>query len=778
MRHAFLFDLFCTPEAMVLYLITEEGERLRLRDRFTPAIYLGGPRRALRACLQTLEKWPREVEILGETERLDFWSGESIPVMKIRVLRPYSWHRQTLRRLYKLHPDVDYYNADLLPEQHYNFERGLVPLGWCAFEADRDGWITRIECRDDEWGTDYTLPDLRTMELDGDGLLHGGRPRLDWLSARIDGIEQQFETGDPGEVVASLNRLIEREDPDIVLTHGGDDFLIPLLLILEQGARDWDGEPLRLRLDREEPPEPREIRLEGRSYFSYGRVLYQAPDYPFFGRWHIDSENSFMVEHTGLHGLVEVSRVSKLPVQRIGRRSIGTGITSIQLDFAFREGFLIPWKKSEPEGWKTAAQLLATDRGGLVYQPLTGAYEDVIEIDFVSMYPTIMSRFNVSPETVNCRCCRNEGVPEIGYTICQRREGLVSRALAPIIDKRVRYKRIRSQARRDADSEREFLVDSRQTALKWLLVCCFGYLGYRNARFGRIEAHEAVCAFARDRLMVAREVCERRGFRVLHAIVDCFWCQRDPELAHLGPPSAEEIDTLCREILEATGLPIGLEGVYKWIAFLPSRQNPEMPVPNRFFGRFEDGSVKMRGIEARRHDLPPFIRNVQKRCIDILSEARDLAEYRERVPDLLRLLSECEGALARGEVPREHLLITRRLSMDPEDYRSNNMVALAARQARLAGMERRAGMPVTYLIVRQHDRDPMQRVCLAQLLQPETIYDAAAYRRLLRRGFQTLLRVVGYDLDETPPEIPGTHPREDVRPRRNHQGDLFEPDCG
>src|SRR3972149_10490901 len=39
--------------------------------------------------------------------------------------------------------------------------------------------------------------------------------------------------------------------------------------------------------------------------------------------------------------------------------------------------------------------------------------------------------------------------------------------------------------------------DQRQAALKWCLVTSFGYLGYRNARFGKIDAHIGVCAFAR-----------------------------------------------------------------------------------------------------------------------------------------------------------------------------------------------------------------------------------------------------------------------------------------
>ena len=47
--------------------------------------------------------------------------------------------------------------------------------------------------------------------------------------------------------------------------------------------------------------------------------------------------------------------------------------------------------------------------------------------------------------------------------------------------------------------------------VKWMLVTCFGYLGYKNARFGRIEAHEAVTAYGRDKLLTAKEICEAAG---------------------------------------------------------------------------------------------------------------------------------------------------------------------------------------------------------------------------------------------------------------------------
>src|SRR5207245_2470896 len=78
-----------------------------------------------------------------------------------------------------------------------------------------------------------------------------------------------------------------------------------------------------------------------------------------------------------------------------------------------------------PEAFKTASQLIVTDKGGLTYQPLVGLYEQVGELDFSSMYPTMMARFNISPETIGCACCPDSRVPEINYTVCRRRRGLV-----------------------------------------------------------------------------------------------------------------------------------------------------------------------------------------------------------------------------------------------------------------------------------------------------------------------------------------------------------------
>ena len=71
------------------------------------------------------------------------------------------------------------------------------------------------------------------------------------------------------------------------------------------------------------------------------------------------------------------------------------------------------------------------------------------------------------------------------------------------------------------------MYDNRQIALKWILVTCFGYLGYRNAKFGTVDGHIGVCAFGRDAFLRAARISESRGFEVLHGIVDSLWLKKE-----------------------------------------------------------------------------------------------------------------------------------------------------------------------------------------------------------------------------------------------------------
>ena len=408
----------------------------------------------------------------------------------------------------------------------------------------------------------------------------------------------------------------------------------------------------------------------------------------------------------------------------------------MQLDRAFQDHILIPWRKGEPEKFKTAWDLLVADKGGLVFQPKLGIFEDIAEIDFASMYPTLMAIHNLSAETVLCECCENHRVPESGYTVCEKREGMVPKVLRPLLARRTWLKRMAKEfgvkSSEFGDIEKTFGVkkgdresgglrpepcevqgchapnvvhggmkeenlkkeeirpqndriekeeiekkresyERRQVALKWTLVTCFGYLGYRNARFGRIEAHEAVTAFGRETLLQAKEICEEAGFELLHAITDSLWIRRK-DLRE------EEVLELCRKISEATGVTMNLEGIYRWMLFLPSKGNRESPVANRYFGLFKNGKLKARGLAFRRGDMPGLIQEAQLRMLEVLAEANNADEYRSKIPEVLDLLLEYSLVLKDGRAKSEDLAIRRTISQEPNDYKVDSPIALAAQQ--------------------------------------------------------------------------------------------------
>ena len=108
--------------------------------------------------------------------------------------------------------------------------------------------------------------------------------------------------------------------------------------------------------------------------------------------------------------------------------------------------------------------------------------------------------------------------------------------------------------------------------------------GFSNSKFGRIDAHIAVCAFARDILLKTSKIAEKHGFEVIHGIVDSIWVREkngfnnNPIYSH--DPANRYMD-LKKDIEEQTGFSISFEGIYKWIVFDSSKANPQLPALNR-----------------------------------------------------------------------------------------------------------------------------------------------------------------------------------------------------
>ena len=326
----------------------------------------------------------------------------------------------------------------------------------------------------------------------------------------------------------------------------------------------------------------------------------------------------------------------------------------------------------------------------------------------------------------------------------QSREGVVPATLRPLIAKRLAIKQ--QLAGMDPRDCRYQPLKARAAGLKWLLVVCFGYLGYKNARFGRIEAHEAVTACSRDVLLATKETAEEAGYQVLHMYVDALWVKRE------GARDADAAitDADARQLLDAVaahvGLPIALEGIYRWVAFLPSRLDDRVPVPNRYFGIFVDGTIKTRGIELNRGDTPPFIAAAQQQILQILADLPQDRPLTSALPEMVSHLRRVIAALRGAQLAPEMLLVTHRVSRLPDEFRAASPAARALRQLAALGHERRPGQRIQFIYTRG---DPgVYAWDLPEELNPAAV-DVARYSDLLIRAAHTILQPLGVSKQQT-----------------------------
>ncbi len=459
-----LFDAYPGDAGIILWLLDDAGRPHRVQYRYHPAMFIAGERPAVAAAERALQQAAIKITLTPTVQR-ELMSGDEIPVTRLAVHNPLAFPT-TMRLLTKV-PGITLYNCDIAVAHLFFYDTGLFPLARCVVEH-ASGEVRAIDATTRPEEFEYALPPLVTLRIRlersaidplGASPTHG---RLGLLEVGVEGETVVLGGDDPVDLVTSLNRFLKRYDPDVILSEWGDSFLLPQLRAM--AARS--GIPFALNRAVHAGVRTRRAR----SYVTYGQVVYQAGAQMLHGRWHIDLRNSFIFGESEMAGLLEIARLARLPVQYLARTTTGTAISSMQLAQAVRDGILIPWQKSEPEAFKTASQLIVSDKGGLTYQPLVGLFEEVGELDFSSMYPTMMNRFNISPETVGCACCPDSHVPEIHYTICTRRRGLVPQVLDHLLERRAYYKRRKREVTGDARA----LYDQRQTALKWCLVTCLG----------------------------------------------------------------------------------------------------------------------------------------------------------------------------------------------------------------------------------------------------------------------------------------------------------------
>ena len=772
-----LFDIYHLKDRMILWIKEKDGNAKRMEYVWSPSIYVASDTKDELTSLIRNEKilyFVKEYEFVNrfespsdmdKTQVLKLTANDSSQIVTLA---------KSIEKLCKRFGHYRLYNIDISPEQSFLYEKDLYPLGLYNIKekiaGPNDFNLELLEQDNDNIDSfDYSIPNFTfiSFEIISERKTIVNNINDIILAIRVivfdndNNIKEKFVILEDTELetILEFSYEIKRLDPDIILTSGGDQFLFPHLFYR---AKINKIEPqLLVNLNRELTQEfirrknkhLLEINLfspnsnSSSSFFSYGRVYFRPRPFFLYGRIHIDCDNSFIYKDNGLDGLSEISRVCRMPLQLASRSTIGKCLSSLYFYNAQKKDVLIPWKPQASETFKTFNDLLKADKGGFVFESKPGAYDKVAEYDFVSLYPNIMFKKNISSESINCDCCKYESdnkVPELEhlYYTCKKKMGIVPLSLKIVLDRRLEYKKRKNNSICQENSKLKNRYDNRQAALKWILVTSFGYLGFSNSKFGRIDAHIAVCAFARDILLNISKIAESYGFKIIHGIVDSLWIKGNDNIRINNIENRIIFENLTKDIEEQTGFSISFEGVYKWIVFDSSKTNSELPALNRYFGVFENGEIKTRGIETRRHDTPQLFIKFQGELLKTMSEFDNINEIKQKLSFLEKIYNKYKILVSSRKVSYSDLVFTKRISKNSDEYSTRKTIeSCVIRILSSNGKSLYAGEEIKYIVTNFYNKSHMKRAIPIELVDNITPnYDVTRYCILLYDSYNSIIR--------------------------------------
>jgi len=179
--------------------------------------------------------------------------------------------------------------------------------------------------------------------------------------------------------------------------------------------------------------------------------------------------------------------------------------TLLLREFGLRDRVLLP---KPDDGVSAERYEMSSDlKGGEVLEPKKGLLENVLLLDYKSLYPTIMMAHNLCYSTVVT------GDTPDGATIKPPSGGEfvppdVYKGIVPsILEDLLNQRSLTKQRMRSTSDENEYRVlDATQLAVKILLNSFYGYSGYARARLYNLTLANAVTSFGRSNILNTREI--------------------------------------------------------------------------------------------------------------------------------------------------------------------------------------------------------------------------------------------------------------------------------
>ncbi len=380
---------------------------------------------------------------------------------------------------------------------------------------------------------------------------------------------------------------------------------------------------------------------------------------------------------------LELSRMIGYPLDELAKMGRGRQVEAFLTAEAFKRGELVPQKRG---GEKTY-------EGGFVLPPEKGLHENVIALDFSSMYPSIMIAFNISPDTyVEPGAVAGEEevflAPEVGHAFRKKPDGFFKCIMSELIARR---RVIKSEmARYDKHSPEYRLLDVQQQSIKILTNSFYGYTGWNAAKFYKRECAEATTAWGRYFIKRTVDLAEANGLKVIYGDTDSIFVKLPPGSGD-NDREKELLMAKAKEVAEliSSELPLELEiqDFFKAIFFTGKKK--------RYAALTDRDEIVVRGLEVRRGDWCELAKEVQTRVIEWILKRKDPGSAVKYVKEVIKALNE-------GKIPLHKLIIYKTLTRRISGYETKQAHVIAAERALAsnAHIYYDVGSKIPYIIIK------------------------------------------------------------------------------
>ena len=258
-------------------------------------------------------------------------------------------------------------------------------------------------------------------------------------------------------------------------------------------------------------------------------------------------------------------------------------------------------------------------KGGYVMESLPGIYDNIIVLDFKSLYPSIVKTFNIDPSSYHEKEQKGD-IESPNKAHFANEDGILPNIIQELWIEREKSRKSKNELSR--------------YAIKILMNSFFGVLANPSCRFYNINLANAITNFGQDLIKKTAEQIEERGYKVIYSDTDSVFIDTKLDSYKQSEKIGKELERsvnefhdkrIKRKYKRESSLELEYEKCYSRF-LMPKLRGKETGAKKRYAGLIiKDGKeeVQFVGLETVRSDWTNAAKNFQKKLYDKIFHKED-----------------------------------------------------------------------------------------------------------------------------------------------------------